>query len=149
MPTATVAGVSAYPFLSAEWIEAARQLRARHADDLPSPPAEVRLNVVVTDIPHRDGDLQGHIDTTDGQGVIIEEGHLDEVDLTVTLDYGTARSAFIERDQQAVMQAFLGGKILVDGDASGLLALQAAPPEPDERAASIYAEMLAFTADDA
>ena len=49
--------------------------------------------------------------------------------------------------QQAVMQAFLGGKIFVDGDASKLLALQAgAPTDVEPLAVEIYREMQAFTA---
>jgi hypothetical protein len=35
--------------------------------------------------------------------------------------YGTARSLFVQGDIQAVMQAFLGGRIKVDGDLSKLL----------------------------
>ncbi len=142
-------GVTAYPFLSDQWIEAARDLRARHADDVPAAPVPVKLNVVVTDIPHRDGNLDGHIDTTDGQA-IIEEGHLDEADLTLTVDYQVARAAFVDRDQQVVMQAFLQGRILVDGDASQLMAFQASQVRAQDEAAAVavYEEMLAFTADD-
>lgn len=135
-------------FLSDDWIAAARELRARYASEMPEPPAPVRLNVVVTDIGHRDDDLHGHIDSTAGQ-IAIEEGHLDEPELTVTLDYATARIAFIDRDPQGMMQAFLAGKIFVEGDASKLLALQAAPPEPNPLAEQIYTELRAFTADDA
>lgn len=139
--------VATYPFLSDEWIAEARALRERYAEDVPPPPVPVRLNVVVVDIPHRDEDLQGHIDSSKGQ-TIIEQGHLDEPDLTITIDYGTAKAAFVTRDQQAVMQSFLTGKILVDGDASKLLALQAGPPEVDPVAIEIYEQMQAFTAED-
>ena len=141
--------VSTYPFLSDEWIDAASELRARYADQVPPPPAPVRMNVVVTEIPHRDGDLQGHIDSTDGQ-TIIERGHLDDAEMTLTLGYDVARAAFITQDQQAVMQAFLQGRILVEGDASKLMALQAGQmQQPNETAAAIYAEMMAFTDEDA
>jgi len=139
--------VTAYPFLSDEWIEEARALRARYDQDVPPPSVPVRLNVLVTDIPHRDGDLQGHIDSSKGQ-TIIEKGHLDDPDLTITIDYGTAKAAFVTRDQQAVMQSFLAGKIMVDGDASKLLALQAGPPEVDPVAIEIYDALQAFTSDD-
>lgn len=143
----TVNGVSTtYPFLSDEWIDAARDLRGRYADQVPPPAVPVRMNVVVTSIPHRDGDLDGHIDSTDGQ-TIIEAGHIEEPDMTITVPYEVARAAFIDRDPQAVMQAFLQGQILVDGDASKLLALQAGQIEPDETAVTIYEEMMAFTAE--
>lgn len=144
----SVVTVTTHPFLSDAWIDAARELRERRAGELPPPPAAVKVNVVVTDIPHRDGDLQGHIDTSEGT-TIIEDGHLDDAELTVTVDYATARAAFIDRDQQAVMQAFLGGKIFVEGDASKLLALQAGPPPDVEPIAEdVYAELRSFTADE-
>ena len=142
--------MTAFPFLSDEWIDAAKELRARYEDRVPAPPVSVRLNVIVTDIPHRPDDLDGHIDSSTGQ-MIIERGHLDDPELTVTVDYDTAKAAFVTRDQQAVMQAFLGGKIFVEGDASKLLALQAGgPPDIDDQsvAVDIYREMQAFTATD-
>ncbi len=137
-----------HPFLSDEWIEEARALRARYEDDVPPPPMPVKLNVVVTDIPHRAGSMEGHIDSSTGQ-TIIEAGLLPDAEATITVDYDTAKAAFVTRDPQAVMQAFFGGKILVEGDASKLLVLQAGgPPENDPVAAEIYREMRAFTADD-
>lgn len=132
--------MASYPFLSIEWIEAARALRDDFADRAPTSPVEARVNVVVTDIPHGDrSELEGHIDTTSGQ-TIIEYGHLDGPELTVTIDYVTARAAFVTRDQQAVMQAFFSGRILVEGDATKLLALQPGPPpaELDELARELY-----------
>jgi hypothetical protein len=102
--------------------------------------------VVVTEIPHREGDLQGHIDSSDGQ-VVIERGHLHDAELTVTIDYATARAVFVSRDQQAVVQAFFAGKILVEGDASKLLALQLTQPD-EELSAEIHRQIQRFTADD-
>jgi hypothetical protein len=48
-------------------------------------------------------------------------GHLPKPDVTVSMGYGTARSLFVAGDVQAVMQAFLGGRVRVDGDLSKLL----------------------------
>jgi len=47
----------------------------------------------------------------------------------VTLDYGTAKSILVEGNPQAGMQAFMAGKIKVEGDMAKLMALQAAPPD--------------------
>ena len=143
----TVGGVSAYPFLSDEWIEQARALRLRYEGQVPAPPVSATVNVVVTEIPHRD-DLRGHIDSSAGQ-TIIEEGHLDGADLTLTVPYDTARAAFVTGDQQAVMQAFFAGRILVEGDVSKLMALQPqlAAPTDDALAREIHRELLAITAD--
>ncbi len=138
--------MTSYAFLSPEWVEAAKSLRAEYADRLPDPAVEARINVIVTEVPDRqDGKMLGHIDTANGE-TIIEEGHLDEPELTVTVDYDTARAAFVTRDQQKVMEAFFGGKILVEGDASRLLALQAEPP-PDVAPMmyEMYERLNAFT----
>ncbi len=143
--------MASYPFLSPEWIEAARELREEYADRMPESPVAARVNVVITDIPHGDeGTLDGHIDTSSGQ-TIIEHGHLDDPELTVTVDYPTARAAFVTRDQQEVMQAFLTGKILVDGDATKLLALQGGgpPTDIDPTAVELYQRLDELTDKDA
>ncbi len=134
-----------FPFLSDGWINAAKQLRDEFAGLAPAPPLETRINVIVTDIPHRDGDMRGHIDTTNGS-TIIEEGHLDEANLMVRVDYHTAYAAFVTRNQQAVMQAFFEGKIYVEGDASQLLALQGGQVDPT--GVEIYKRLEALTATD-
>lgn len=107
-----------------------------------------RINIVVTAIPHGESEvMEGHIDTTEGQ-TIIEYDHLDDPDLSVTVDYETAKAAFVTRDQEALMQAFFGGKILVEGDVSKLLALQSTPPgEIEPLVIEMYHRLNAFTAD--
>ncbi len=134
-----------FAFLTDEWILAARALRDEYADRIPAPPAEVRLNVVVTDSPHHDTPILGHIDTSSGD-IIIDSGHLDSVDLTVTVDYQTAKAAFVSRDPQVVMASFLGGKILVEGDVMKLMVLQSAQPSGD--AVEMYQRLDAFTTKD-
>ena len=134
------------PFLSDAWIENAKALRDEFDDQIPEPPLAVKMNVIVTDIAHRDdGKLDGHIDTSGGD-VIIENGHLEDPELTVTVDYDTAKAAFVTRDPQAVMQAFFAGKILVEGDVSRLMALQA--EQPNEAAVEMYRRLSAMTAED-
>jgi hypothetical protein len=141
--------VTSYPFLSPEWIEAAQALRHEYSGTLPEPTVAARINVVVTEVPHGDADvIRGHIDTSAGQ-VIIEHDHLDDPELTVTVDYSTAKAAFVTQDPQQVMQAFFSGKILVDGDVSKLMALQAPPPaELEGTAREMAAKIEAFTAPD-
>lgn len=135
-----------HPFLSEAWIEAVRALRAEYADRVPESPPPVRINIVITASPHQDGDLLGHIDTTAGE-VLIERGHLDRPELTLTVDYDTAYTLFVNRDPQASMQAFFSGKILVEGDVSKLLALQgqaASQPVTDD-AKELYERLDALT----
>ena len=136
---------TAYPFLSPDWMNAARTLRETLPRPDTAPPVAVRMNLVVTDTPF-DADVQGHVDTTDGE-LIIEDGHLDGPDLTVTVDYETARAIFIDQDAAAAMQAFMGGRIKVDGDLTKMLAMQASAAAPDANAQALADALRDITAD--
>ena len=61
----------------------------------------------------------------------LETGHLDDADLKITLDYATAKAILVEGNPAAGMQAFMAGKIKVEGDMTKLIALQAAAVSPD------------------
>jgi hypothetical protein len=51
---------------------------------------------------------------------------------TLTIPYDVARKMLVENDQNAAMQAFMGGQIQVEGDMSRIMAMQAAgPPGPE------------------
>jgi putative sterol carrier protein len=126
-----------YDFLSDEWLAEARQIRGEYKG-LATPNANpVRINLVVTEVPDR-GQVDAHVDTSSGE-LDIEHGHLDGVDLKVTLDYETAKALLIDGNSQAAMSAFMAGKIRVDGDMSKLLAMQGSGPlgETEELAARI------------
>jgi hypothetical protein len=113
-----------YPFLSDEWVTEARRIYAEVQAEGALPPGStlvpVRLNLVVNEAPFSSEPLKAHIDTSEGH-VAIDMGHLEKPDVTVSLDYPTARSLFVAGDVQTVMQAFLGGRIRVDGDMTKLL----------------------------
>lgn len=118
-----------YPFLSDEWIEAARAVREQYRDQ-PQPEVEaIRMNQVVTDVPFGGGVVKSHIDTTSGT-MEMDLGHLDEPEVTLTLDYATARQIFVNQDRDAAMQAFMAGKIKVQGDMAKLLTMLQAPTAP-------------------
>jgi hypothetical protein len=121
--------MAAYQFLSPEWTEEARKLRAEFAGRAPAAPVPMRMNLVVNEVPFGDGPLDAHLDTTSGD-IVLETGHLDPADLKVTIDYVTAKAILVEGNPQAGMQAFMAGRIRVEGDMSKLLALQAAPTDP-------------------
>ena len=124
-----------FEFLSPEWMVAAKAIR----DEMPHPdvPAAglMKMNLIVTDTPFA-GDVHGHIDTTDGE-IVIEDGHIDSPDLTVTVDFATARAIFVNLDFAAAMQAFMGGRINVQGDITKLMSLQAPGSTPDPQALAI------------
>jgi hypothetical protein len=121
--------MTAYQFLSPEWTEEARKLRAEFAGRAPASPVPMRMNLVINEVPFGDGPLDAHLDTTSGE-IVLDTGHLDPADLKVTIDYVTAKAILVEGNPQAGMQAFMAGRIKVEGDMSKLLALQGAPSDP-------------------
>lgn len=119
----------AHPFLSDEWIAAARKIREEHAGGGIPVPTAVRMNQVITDVPFGDGPVEAHLDTSSGE-LVMELGHVENPDVTVTLEYDTARAIFVDGTAQAGMQAFMQGKIRVDGDLAKLIAaLQQVNPQ--------------------
>ncbi len=114
-------------FLSDEWITAAREIRAKYAHDVPDVEADLRINQVIQDVPFGDGEVLSYMDTTTGR-VELELGSLDEPDVTITTDYETARAIFVYQDATVAMQAFMNGKVKVQGDMMKLMAMQTALP---------------------
>jgi hypothetical protein len=123
--------MATYLFLSDEWIDEARKIRADAEADGSSPQValSVRMNLVVTDVPFGSGSIDAHLDTSSGLAEL-DSGHIDPADLMVTVDYVTARSILVEGNAQVAMQAFMTGKVKVDGDVSKLIDLQSTSPGP-------------------
>ena len=121
--------MATYPFLSDEWVSEARKIRAEYEGSGPAVPHTVRMNLVITDVPFKDAPIDAHLDTSEGS-VQLDLGHIDGPDLKVTVDYITAKSILVEGNPQAGMQAFMAGKVKVEGDMAKLMALQTAPPDP-------------------
>ena len=119
-----------FQFLSPEWMEAARAIREKYRDHAPKVTFTVRFNQVVTGVPFGEGVVHSHMDTSSGE-VVMDLGHLDKVDATLTTDYATARMIFVEQDPQKAMEAFLTGKVKVEGDMLKLMGMQAAMPQTD------------------
>ena len=135
-----------HQFLSDEWFEAALELRERYAGQMPEAAFEVRINQIITDVPFGDGTVNAHLDTSGGV-TSFELGHVDEPDAVVTTDYETARTMIVDQDPAAAMQAFLEGRVRVQGDMMKLMAAQAQAAQVDnEAAAELAGELRAITA---
>ena len=119
----------AYKFLTEEWVQAAKAIREEHEGEAPAPAHKVRMNQIITEVPFGDGDVKAFMDTSDGE-MLLDLGELENPDLTVTVDYETAKAIIVDGNPQAGMQAFMAGKIKVQGDMTKLMAMQAAPPDP-------------------
>lgn len=133
-----------HEFLSQEWINAAKAVRAKYAELAEHLTTAVRMNAIVTDTPFGSEPLEVRVDTSSGT-LVLDLGALDNPDLTITTDYATARTLFVQQDQTAAMQAFMSGRIRVQGDMMKMMALQTQVPS-DEIAKQIAAEINDFTA---
>ncbi|MDA8043872.1 MAG: SCP2 sterol-binding domain-containing protein [Actinomycetota bacterium] len=117
--------MGSYPFLSDEWLEETRRIREQYQDQTPAVTVQVRMNQVINEVPFGDGVIRAYLDTTSGL-LDMEVGHLDDPDLTITLSYATAKAFLVDGDAAAAMNAFMSGRIKVDGDITKLIALQSA-----------------------
>jgi hypothetical protein len=134
-----------YPFLSPGWIEAARAVYTSHRADAPAVTVPIKANLVITDVPFGDGPIDAHLDTSSGE-LELDLGHLGDADVTLTLDYATAKSQVVDQDQGAVVQAFMGGRIKIEGDMMKVMALAAAGVEDGEGLARrVATELQAIT----
>ncbi len=124
-----------FEFLSPEWIEKVKEIRETHRDNEGSPAVTIRMNQIVTDLPFGSSELRTFVDTSSGI-LDIELGELEDADISVVLDYATAKAIFVDLDSQVAIQAFMAGKIKVTGDLTKLMALQGAMA-PNETGAKI------------
>jgi putative sterol carrier protein len=131
-----------HAFLSDEWLSEAKSIRDKYAGQGAPVGHKVKMNQVITGVPFGEGDIELSMDTTSGE-VVLEKGHLDDADVTITTDYDTARKIFVDQDPQAGMQAFMSGKIKVQGDMMKLMQMQATAP--DETAKKVADEIKAIT----
>ena len=118
-----------YQFLTPEWVAEAKKIREEFEGQAPAPAHSVRMNQVITDVPFSAEDVLAFMDTSDGS-MNMDLGSLEDPDLTVTVDYETAKAIIVDGNPQAGMQAFMAGKIKVVGDMTKMMALQASGQDP-------------------
>jgi hypothetical protein len=121
--------MATYQFLSDEWLNEARAIRAEFDGKGASIDQSIRINLVIGAVPFGEGTVDAHVDTSSGE-LILDTGHIDPIDLKVSLDYDVAKAILVEGNPQAGMQAFMAGKIKVEGDIAKLMALQSITPDP-------------------
>ncbi len=134
--------MATYLFLSDEWLDEAKSIRAEYEGRGGTIEHSVRMNLVVVEVPFGEGQVHAHADTSTGE-LVLDLGHIDPADLKVTIGYDVARAILVEGNPQVGLQAFMQGKIKVDGDIAKLMALQTASPDPT--AAEIAARIQAIT----
>lgn len=125
-------------FLTEEWFSTVEQLTAQAGDlNLPPALANLTINLIVSDSATESTELSL-------AGGKIQKGLADSAKTTLRMDAETLRKVFLEFDMTAAMQAFMTGKIKVEGDMLQLMALQTAKPSAEQKA--LYKEVLQQTA---
>jgi hypothetical protein len=95
------AAVTPFPFLSDEWFAEVRRIVDEQRVTVPDS-ADLHVNLLVTGTPF-DADRRINLALQDG-AADWDQGHVDDADLTLTTDYGTAREVFMTGDPQAALQ---------------------------------------------
>jgi hypothetical protein len=109
-----------YPFLSDAWFDAATKLINEHDTGAP-PGTSVLMNL---EVDHDGGKILFHMGSREGN-TMFGKGHDDTADVTLSTDMDTARAVFVDANPQAGMQAFMSGKVRVQGDMTKLMMAQA------------------------
>lgn len=124
-------------FLSEDWFSTVETLTAQAGNlNLPPTLASLAINLVVTD---SSGNTELALD-----GGTIKKGLSPNAKTTLNMDAETLRKVFLEFDMAAAMQAFMTGKIKVQGDMSQLMALQTAKPSQEQK--GLFKKILEHTA---
>ncbi|MBO3670840.1 SCP2 sterol-binding domain-containing protein [Acinetobacter soli] len=124
-------------FLTDDWFTTVEKLSA-DAGDLNLPPAlaNLAINLVVAN-----ADNTTEVSLENGK---IHKGLSPNAKTTLNMDADTLRKVFLEFDMAAAMQAFMTGKIKVQGDMSQLMALQTAKPSQEQK--DLFKRVLEHTA---
>lgn len=114
-------------FLSDEWFAKVDELIAAAGDlQIPEPMRTAKVNITVTTA---SGETALHLE--DG---LFKRGHNPAFTTKLTVGEDIARKIFVEGDAPAGVQAFLEGKIVVDGDLASVVAMQTVEPSvPQQR----------------
>ena len=124
-------------FLTNDWFETVEKMTQSAGDlNLPSTLANLALNMNVS------CGAGGNVDMALDGGKIVK-GLSPNAKATLQLDTDTLRKVFLEFDMAAAMQAFMSGKIKVQGDMTQLMSLQTARPSQEQK--DLFSSILAMT----
>jgi hypothetical protein len=128
----------ALPFLSDAWFTKVDELIAAAGDlKIPEPMRAAAINIAVT----RDAGGITELHLVDG---LFKRGHNPAFSTKLTVGEDIARKIFVDGDAPAGVQAFLEGKIVVDGDLAMVVGMQTT--EPSEPQLRLTRQIAAITA---
>ncbi len=122
-------------FLSQAWFDQVNELNAQ-AGDLNLPPnlASIILNASVT------GEQGANLYLKEGK---IHQGNTPDAISSVVIDDATLSNIISTGDVNQAIEAFMMGKIRIDGDMTQVMALQSAKPSQEQKA--LFKQILAIT----
>ena len=124
-------------FLTDEWFNEVDRLTAEAGElNLPPALANTKLNLNVTGTAN--GDVNAALDSG-----IIKNGFIDNADTTINIDDETLKTIALKGDINEAMNAFMSGKIRIDGDMSQVMALQTAKPSAEQK--DLFKKIFAMT----
>jgi len=114
-----------HAFLSDAWFAEATKIFQEVAPPVPAAIRDLVINLRVKGGPN--GDVEARM----AAGQILK-GFGAGAPTTLAIPFDVARKMVVENDQNAAMQAFMGGQIQIEGDMTKVMAMQAAgPPSPE------------------
>jgi hypothetical protein len=138
--------VATHPFLSDEWIAAARAIYEEYRGKAQPVPHALKANLVISEVPFGSGSIDAHVDTTDGE-LVMDTGHLPGADIKLGVDWATAKAILIDQNPQAGLQAFMAGKVkIMEGDLSKLMGMMQTGADPDPVAIEVAKRVQEITA---
>lgn len=122
-------------FLSQTWFDEMATLNA-NAGELHLPPtlSTLIVNINIT------GNTPVMLHLKDGK---LWQNHTDNAVSTINIDSETLAHIIAGKDANIALEAFMMGKIRIDGDMSAVMALQSAKPSQEQKA--LYKSILAIT----
>lgn len=123
--------------LTQEWFTQVDELTTK-AGDLNLPPAikTMAINLQVTDSENKEINAAFYDGT-------IHQGLKEGAPTTLKLDTDTLKAVFLDRDINRAIEAFMSGKIRVEGDMGQLMAIQTASPSAEQK--QLFKDILAIT----
>ncbi len=82
---------------------------------------QLRMNVKISGHPFGDAPLRLHLDNAQGR-LLFGSGALEGPDLVLSTTYDIAWDLFLEQEPEGVMEAFMIGDIMLQGDVVKLIA---------------------------
>lgn len=113
-------------FLTDEWFSEVDRLTAEAGDlNLPPALANTKINLKITNTAN--GDVNAALENG-----VLKKGETDAT-TTINIDQETLKAIALKGDMNEAMNAFMSGKIRIDGDMGQVMALQTAKPSVEQK----------------